>query len=112
VSVRLFVLCVRARLCVQSGPSALDFDFKPAMKEVARFELPANLALPKVANLTWSESSATDFYDGASTLASIAPSALNAVLNLPAIMDISASQPAIQDAGELCVLAQLCSPTL
>ena len=67
------------------------------MKEVQRFELPANLALPKVANLTWSESAATDFYDGASTLASIAPSAHNASLALPAIMDVS--MPAIQDTG-------------
>ena len=35
-------------MCGQSGPSGLDFDFKPTMKEVQRFELPANLALPKV----------------------------------------------------------------
>ena len=53
----------------------------------------------QVANLTWSEAAATEHYDGASTLASIAPSAYNASLALPAIMDYP--QPSIQDAGSM-----------
>ena len=37
----------------------MEFTYRPKMKELEQLALPSNLALPNVADITWSEDAAT-----------------------------------------------------